>query len=343
MITVLVLFFSPVKELTPIFLGRQPPTAAFLFKSLSYLFSLVEGIEPSEAAEVFLGDNCVTIADGRKHGDIRAGAREVSKEVGRHVSSGTVGEVKAYRVLEGTVALDGRIRCDMHVITGDEDTDFLGTDPANATSVNKPGFRSNDEAKATYKHNKTDEEMVYPHPVIQVALKADIVKTDETGAALEGAVFNLYNDKYDPSKSIEENAGNLIEANLESKKPTNSTEEDPDAVIRSGKLSEGTYYLVETETPGGYNTLPGPVMITVTAENNGSFSLAAEINGVPIPADKIIEDQNIKGLWKLSVQNTSGYELPASGGPGTWIYRIIGMLLVVSAGGWLFFRRRRMV
>ena len=41
-------------------------------------------------------------------------------------------------------------------ITGDADTDYLGTNPANTTSSGKPGFRSNDSAKASYKHNGTD-------------------------------------------------------------------------------------------------------------------------------------------------------------------------------------------
>ena len=66
-------------------------------------------------------------------------------------------------------------------ITGDPDTDFLGTTPANATSVDKPGFRSNDEAKVTYDHNNKPEEIKYPHPVVQVSAKIDIVKIDETG------------------------------------------------------------------------------------------------------------------------------------------------------------------
>ena len=220
---------------------------------------------------------------------------------------------------------------------GDKDTDFLGTDPANATSVDKAGFHSNDPAKALYKDNNEEKNLVYKHPVIQVSAKADIVKIDENGNALEGAKFNLYDDKYDASKTIEENASHLIEADLQSKKPTDPAGED--AVIRNGKLMAGTYYLVETETPGGYNTLPGPVKITVT-ESEGVLNMAAEIAGVSV-GEKLVKISN--GVWKLSVQNTAGYELPASGGPGTWVYRIIGMLLVVSAGGWLILRRRKVV
>lgn len=221
------------------------------------------------------------------------------------------------------------------IITGDKDTDYIGTDPDNVTSVDKAGFRSNDEAKATYKHNNKEEELEYPHPVIQVAAKVDIVKIDETGAALEGAKFNLYNDKYDATKTVEENAKHLIEANLQSKKPANTTGKD--AVIRSGKLAAGTYYLVETEAPGGYNLLPGPVQITVV-DNDGTLSMSAKIADTPVGGDKLVKDDN--RVWKLMIQNTAGYELPSSGGPGTtWIY-LLGSLLLIGSGILLAARRR---
>ena len=222
-------------------------------------------------------------------------------------------------------------------IVGDEDTDFLGTTPANATSVDKPGFRSNDEAKATYVHNDKDEEEKYPHPVIQVAAKADIVKIDQTGAALEGAKFNLYDNNYDPSKTIEENADHLIESDLQSKKPTDPAGNE--AVIRNGKLIAGTYYLVETHAPDGFNSLPGPVKITVT-ETNGVLYMTAEIAGVPIGGYMLQKISN--GVWKLQIQNSAGYELPNAGGPGTRLFTILGSILILGAGV-LLWRRRRLI
>ena len=221
------------------------------------------------------------------------------------------------------------------VIVGDKDTDFLGTDPDNATSVDKAGFRSNDEATVTYKHNGKDEGKKYPHPVIQVAAKVDIVKTDQTGAALEGAKFNLYGASYDASKTIEQNTGCLIEADLQSKKPTNPAGQD--AVIRNGKLGVGTYYLVETKAPAGYNALPGPVKITVS-EAGGTLTMTAEIAGQSV-GDKLSSIS--AGVWKLSVQNTAGYELPLTGGIGTDAFYLIGIVLVTIAGAGLAIGRLR--
>ena len=220
------------------------------------------------------------------------------------------------------------------IITGDPDTDFLGTNPANATSAGKEGFHSNDEAKATYKHNGEPAKETYPHPVIQVAAKVDIVKIDETGAALEGAKFNLYDDEYEPGKSIEENASHLIEADLQSKKPTDLAGDD--AEIRNGKLTVGTYYLVETKAPDGYNALSGPVKITVT-ETNGILNVVAEIAGQSV-GDKLVKVSG--GVWKLSLQDTAGYELPNTGGPGVKVLTTIGALLVISSSLFLLMRRR---
>ena len=222
------------------------------------------------------------------------------------------------------------------VIQGDPDTDFLGTDPDNATSVDKEGFRSNDGAKVTYTHNEKKEEMEYPHPVIQVAVKVDIVKIDEAGKALEGAKFNLYDHRYDAGKTIEENADYLIEANLQSKKPTDPAGKD--AVIRSGKLAAGTYFLVETKSPDGYAALPGPVKITIT-EEKGVFNMTAEIAGKPVPGNKL--EKLGKGVWKLSIQNMAGIELPSTGGSGTtWMY-FLGIMLTGFAGAGLAMMRRR--
>ena len=67
-------------------------------------------------------------------------------------------------------------------------------------------------------------------------------------------------------------------------------------MIRSGKLAAGTYYLVETEAPGGYTPLPGPVKITVT-ETNGVLHMAAEIAGKAVPANMLVRTRN--GAWKL--------------------------------------------
>ena len=109
-------------------------------------------------------------------------------------------------------------------------------------------------------------------------------------------------------------------------------------LIRSGKLGVGTYYLVETQTPRGYDTLPGPVKITVT-DTNGILTMTAEIAGEYVGADKLEKIDN--GLWKLSVQNSAGYELPNTGGRGTNLFTLFGIILTAIAGAGLIMRNCR--
>lgn len=225
------------------------------------------------------------------------------------------------------------------VIKGDVDTDFLETDPDNATSVNKPGFRSNDGAKATYHHNEKPEEKEYLHPVIQVAATIDIVKVDELGGALEGAKFNLYGKDYDSSKTLDQNRTCLIQENLQSKIPTNPAGKD--AVIRNGRLGVGTYYLVETKAPDGYYSLSAPVKITVKQENTeGILSVTAEIGGAPM-GDRLQKVEGKNGSWKLTISNSAGYELPATGGSGTKALYLLGFMLASFAGVGLVMGKRR--
>ena len=79
------------------------------------------------------------------------------------------------------------------------------------------------------------------------------------------------------------------------------------------------YYLVEIEAPEGYNMLKDSVEVTVTA--------GTETTTIT-PQD-------------ATVENSTGTELPETGGIGTTIFYILGAILVIGAGV-VFVTRRRM-
>ena len=79
-------------------------------------------------------------------------------------------------------------------------------------------------------------------------------------------------------------------------------------------LADGTYYLVETKAPAGYNQLTGPVEVPV----NGATQLTAT----------------------ATVENQAGTVLPSTGGMGTTIFYVLGFVLVVGAGVLLVTKKR---
>lgn len=89
-------------------------------------------------------------------------------------------------------------------------------------------------------------------------------------------------------------------------------------------LEDGTYYLLETAAPTGYNLLDAPVEIKI--EKSTSDTGAIVVGSVEKP-----------------IANNAGTLLPSTGGMGTTMLYIIGAVLVVGAGVLLIVRRRMRV
>ena len=79
-----------------------------------------------------------------------------------------------------------------------------------------------------------------------------------------------------------------------------------DCNLQLNGLEAGTYYLVETKAPDGYNKVSGPIKVMInqsTDENEANWTLTAQgANG-----------------QVLTVKNNTGTILPSTGGTGTII------------------------
>lgn len=99
-----------------------------------------------------------------------------------------------------------------------------------------------------------------------------------------------------------------------------------DGVITFGGLGEGTYFITELKTLGGYNLLTAPITVKIDATlGTTSCTWTATVNGDPATFD------TDKNMVKLTVENNKGSELPITGGIGTTIFYVIGGLLVCGA------------
>ena len=142
--------------------------------------------------------------------------------------------------------------------------------------------------------------------------------TGLTKTGLADAQFKLYNDK---ACKDEVKLTKADDHTYRVDPKGNATMVSPiDGKFNVNGLKAGTYYLKEMAAPKGYNKLAKP--ITVTIDNYG----------------KITADD--KTTTEVGVENKSGTLLPSTGGMGTTLIYLAGIVLVVLSGYVLISKRR---
>jgi len=123
-----------------------------------------------------------------------------------------------------------------------------------------------------------------------------------------------------------------------------------DGVFFDGRLVPGVYYLEETHVPDGYYSPAGRFRLIVgpgepAIESTwiagspdgrvGTVSRAdkAGSKGASEAASKSASETASKGAptYVVAIRNTSGIELPNTGGPGTWPFLLVGLLLAFAS------------
>ena len=178
---------------------------------------------------------------------------------------------------------------------------------------------SKNDAKLVYSNNPTDSknhgELTDKETVYSAKIK--IVKYHD---ALEDTNNRLQNAKFVLSKKVMEGEKEGVKYykydSINNAVTWVDTRKDADVFVTTVNgeaevrgLKNGTYYLIETEAPAGYNLLAEPVKV--------------EING---------SDANVDSLTvTTNVENHTGSLLPGTGGIGTQIFYIAGAALLLGA------------
>lgn len=99
-------------------------------------------------------------------------------------------------------------------------------------------------------------------------------------------------------------------------------------IIHLHKIEDGTYYLKELKAPDGYYLLKDEIKLTV---EDGKLTGNHETTGIQISPSGLI----------LTVPNRAGYKLPDTGGPGTLLYTLWGMVLLAGSLTYILYQRRK--
>lgn len=90
-------------------------------------------------------------------------------------------------------------------------------------------------------------------------------------------------------------------------------------------------------SPAGYKRLPGPMRLEV---GSGGVTLAGTWTSGD-PNHSVGTTTATAAGYTCTIRNTAGYELPMTGGDGPMAFYVLGVLLILTAGGALLILRRR--
>ena len=185
---------------------------------------------------------------------------------------------------------------------------------------------SHNEARLTYSNDPTDtdkKDTTPPRIVNVYTSKIDIVKVAEGSETtkLKGAEFVLYKEVISEDGTVTKQYYKWTDDHKvewvteQNKADVKVTGENGEASFDG--LANGTYHLVETKAPDGYNQM--------------TEAKTVEVKGGNTATDLTVT---------TTVTNKTGAVLPSTGGMGTTIFYVLGAVLVVGAGVLLVTKKR---
>lgn len=200
--------------------------------------------------------------------------------------------------------------------------------------VNKDAVvKEKNKATLEYGNKPGDTTTTKPSEAQTPTYPLDINKTKKgSDEKLAGAKFRLYLSEADAKANDESKAIKVspVVAGADGNYVVDSTSSTTEFVsVKSieGKgynlhvngLAEGTYYLVETKAPDGFNKLTAPIEVKITKSTD------TDVNNWTISKDGTPETDKI-----IDVENSTGSLLPSTGGMGTIAFTVVAALLVLG-------------
>lgn len=151
---------------------------------------------------------------------------------------------------------------------------------------------------------------------------AKVAKGTKTG--LRGAVFELKLNDTTQKIGFTGSGGAYTKAADGTAALTTGT----DGKLTLKGLAPGTYKLKETKAPAGYVLSAGETEITIADTDFNGIPDSKEQSTTDTTTTQTTEKDN--GLVSITVENTKGFTLPRTGGIGTVLFSMIGIVLMGS-------------
>lgn len=132
-------------------------------------------------------------------------------------------------------------------------------------------------------------------------------------------------------------------------------ETDSDGRLQiNGLDSDVTYYLIETKAPQGYSLVNTPITINITAQydndgnltgysvtfNDGTNTATTSYGYTESTSTTVLGSSDTPNN-PFGFKNTKLSELPSTGGMGTYLFTIVGVVIMAAVVGMFFVSRRK--
>ena len=206
---------------------------------------------------------------------------------------------------------------------------------AKVTEAAKIGSDANtNEATIIFNNDPTSNSYKIPDVPKVYTYGLELTKQGKN-EVLSDVVFELYKDEVTAENKVTESKFGA---------ETNGTfKTNPEGKITIKGLAAGTYYLKEIKTTSGYTLLANPViiMITETPDVATKKTVATCTVDDKKTEKKQLEEDSGNFYYTFSVQNDKGFNLPATGGMGTYIFTIAGLVIMAGAAFLLITSKKR--
>lgn len=275
----------------------------------------------------------LTFEDNAENIKVLNGNEEVDKEMYTVTSS----KDDSTKVTTITITFDSENYCKKLASNTTQNFTITYTATLNDQAVLGGKDGNTNDVFVTYKNTGDVDRVTKPKDTTKVfTYGIDLLKKGEGVDKLVGVKFKL-TDGNDNAVNVEKKGKNTFYTPDGS---SNEVETDAAGKIYIRGLKPGTYKLTETKTNAGYVLLKDSVVIEIKDDDaTGDATATVDSKLVTMQNDQKNKD-SAKAEVPLTVVNSKGFDLPATGGRGIALFTIAGIAIVAAAGSLLFMRKR---